>query len=57
LWFKIPFYNNPADFTTPMCPTGITLLLVPCGYVILDDIHNLPGMKRDEVVEKVVESA
>jgi hypothetical protein len=26
--------------------TGITLLLVPCGYVILDDIDNLLNVKK-----------
>ncbi len=26
--------------------TGITLLLVPCGYMILDDIQNLPARLR-----------
>jgi len=39
-----------AQFLIPMAvslgfgvlfATGITLLLVPCGYVILDDVHNL----------------
>jgi len=26
--------------------TGITLLLIPCGYMILDDIQNLPARLR-----------
>jgi len=39
-----------AQFLIPMAvslgfgvlfATGITLLLVPCGYVILEDLHNL----------------
>ena len=35
--------------------TGITLLLVPCGYAILDDVHNLMGLNRKEPVEEVPE--
>ena len=46
-----------AQFLIPMAvslgfgvlfATGITLLLVPCGYVILDDIQNLFHLKRGE---------
>jgi len=44
-----------AQFLIPMAvslgfgvlfATGITLLLVPCGYVILEDVHNLLNVKR-----------
>ena len=34
-----------------MFATGITLLLVPCGYAILDDFHNLMGVKRKVEVD------
>ncbi len=34
-----------------MFATGITLLLVPCGYAILDDFHNLMGAKRKVEVD------
>ena len=34
-----------------MFATGITLLLVPCGYAILDDFHNLMGAKREVEVD------
>ncbi len=53
-----------AQFLIPMAvslgfgvlfATGITLLLVPCGYAILDDIHNLLGVNRKEPVEEVTE--
>ncbi len=53
-----------AQFLIPMAvslgfgvlfATGITLLLVPCGYVILEDIHRLlgAGEKQDAVGEAV----
>ena len=41
-----------AQFLIPMAvslgfgvlfATGITLLLIPCGYVILEDVHGLVG--------------
>jgi multidrug efflux pump subunit AcrB len=35
--------------------TGITLILVPCGYLILDDIHNLLGGIKARLFEKPVE--
>jgi len=44
-----------AQFLIPMAvslgfgvlfATGITLLLVPCGYAILDDVHNLLSLER-----------
>jgi multidrug efflux pump subunit AcrB len=44
-----------AQFLIPMAvslgfgvlfATGITLLLVPCGYVILDDVHNLLNLRK-----------
>ncbi|MBW1901214.1 MAG: efflux RND transporter permease subunit [Deltaproteobacteria bacterium] len=47
-----------AQFLIPMAislafgvlfATGITLLLVPCGYVIMDDIHNLLAGLKDKV--------
>ena len=34
--------------------TGITLLLIPCLYVILDDFHNLPvtlGWRSEPEIE------
>jgi multidrug efflux pump subunit AcrB len=46
-----------AQFLIPMAvslgfgvlfATGITLLLVPCGYAILDDVHTLMGVNRKE---------
>ena len=52
-----------AQFLIPMAvslgfgvlfATGITLLLVPCGYAILDDFHNILGVKREEAVEEVL---
>ena len=55
-----------AQFLIPMAvslgfgvlfATGITLLLVPCGYVILDDFHNLLGARQEEAVEKVAGSS
>jgi hypothetical protein len=45
-----------AQFLIPMAvslgfgvlfATGITLLLVPCGYAILDDVHNLLSVGRN----------
>ena len=54
-----------AQFLIPMAvslgfgvlfATGITLLLVPCGYAILDDVHTLVGINRKEPVEEVVEN-
>ena len=48
-----------AQFLIPMAvslgfgvlfATGITLLLVPCGYAILDDVHHLYGVKRKGAV-------
>ncbi len=48
-----------AQFLIPMAvslgfgvlfATGITLLLVPCGYVILDDVHNLLNPQRPAAV-------
>ncbi len=47
-----------AQFLIPMAislafgvlfATWITLLLIPCGYVIMDDIHNLIIKKEGEV--------
>jgi multidrug efflux pump subunit AcrB len=47
-----------AQFLIPMAvslgfgvlfATGITLLLIPCGYMILEDVHNLLGSLRDKV--------
>ena len=47
-----------AQFLIPMAvslgygvlfATGITLLLVPCGYGILDDIHNLMAREKSQV--------
>jgi len=47
-----------AQFLIPMAislafgvlfATGITLLLVPCGYAIMDDIHNLLAGLKDKV--------
>jgi multidrug efflux pump subunit AcrB len=38
-----------------MFATGITLLLIPCGYAILDDFHNLMGLTRKESLEEVAE--
>ncbi|MCG6878150.1 MAG: efflux RND transporter permease subunit [Deltaproteobacteria bacterium] len=38
-----------------MFATGITLLLIPCGYAILDDFHNLLGLTRKESLEEVAE--
>jgi len=47
-----------AQFMIPMAislafgvlfATGITLLLVPCGYAIMDDIHNLLAGLKDKV--------
>ena len=47
-----------AQFLIPMAvslgfgvlfATGITLLLVPCGYVILDDLQNLMGLRTAEI--------
>jgi len=44
-----------AQFLIPMAvslgfgvlfATGITLLLVPCGYVILEDVHNLLNLRK-----------
>ena len=49
-----------AQFLIPMAvslgfgvlfATGITLILVPCGYVILDDVHHMLGVKREEAVD------
>jgi len=49
-----------AQFLIPMAvslgfgvlfATGITLLLVPCGYAILDDFHHMLGVKREEAVD------
>ena len=49
-----------AQFLIPMAvslgfgvlfATGITLLLVPCGYAILDDVHHMFGMKREGAVD------
>jgi len=46
-----------AQFLIPMAvslgfgvlfATGITLLLVPCGYVILDDVHNLLNIQKPD---------
>jgi len=34
-----------------MFATGITLLLIPCGYAILDDLHNLMGLTRKGSVD------
>jgi multidrug efflux pump subunit AcrB len=39
-----------------MFATGITLLLVPCGYAILDDFHNLMGLNRKGPVEEIPEN-
>jgi len=50
-----------AQFLIPMAvslgfgvlvATGITLLLVPCGYVILDDVHKLFGLENPETVRE-----
>jgi multidrug efflux pump subunit AcrB len=50
-----------AQFLIPMAvslgfgvlfATGITLLLVPCGYVILDDIHNLLSVHKPGGVDQ-----
>jgi len=47
-----------AQFMIPMAislafgvlfATGITLLLIPCGYAIMDDIHNLLAGLKDKV--------
>ena len=47
-----------AQFLIPMAvslgfgvlfATGITLLLIPCGYVILDDLQNLIGLRTAEI--------
>jgi hypothetical protein len=47
-----------AQFLIPMAvslgfgvlfATSITLLLVPCGYVILDDLQNLVGNLRTRI--------
>jgi hypothetical protein len=55
-----------AQFLIPMAvslgfgvlfATGITFLLVPCGYAILDDFLHMLGVKREGAVEKVVENA
>ena len=52
-----------AQFLIPMAvslgfgvlfATGITLLLVPCGYAILDDVHHMLGVKREEAVDEVL---
>ena len=49
-----------AQFLIPMAvslgfgvlfATGITLLLVPCGYAILDDVHHMFGVKREEAAD------
>ena len=54
-----------AQFLIPMAvslgfgvlfATGITLLLVPCGYAILNDVHTLVGINRKEPAEEVLES-
>ena len=29
--------------------TGITLLLIPCGYMILEDVHNLLANLKEKV--------
>jgi len=51
-----------AQFLIPMAvslgfgvlfATGITLLLVPCGYVILDDIHKVLGLHRPRDTDQV----
>ena len=50
-----------AQFLIPMAvslgfgvlfATGITLLLVPCGYGILDDVHNLMARGKPEIPEE-----
>ena len=56
-----------AQFLIPMAvslgfgvlfATGITLLLVPCGYVILDDIQRLLGIHQEtDAVEEAAENA
>jgi multidrug efflux pump subunit AcrB len=47
-----------AQFLIPMAvslgfgvlfATGITLLLIPCGYMILDDIHRLLAAVREKL--------
>jgi len=51
-----------AQFLIPMAvslgfgvlfATGITLLLVPCGYVILDDVHNLLNLRKPADADSV----
>ena len=51
-----------AQFLIPMAvslgfgvlfATGITLLLVPCGYVILDDVHNLMNLRKPADADSV----
>ncbi len=39
-----------------MFATGITLLLIPCGYAILEDFHNLMGLTRKGSVEETSEN-
>ena len=56
-----------AQFLIPMAvslgfgvlfATGITLLLIPCGYVILDDFQRLLGLHQvQEAIEKVPDNA
>jgi len=50
-----------AQFLIPMAvslgfgvlfATGITLLLVPCGYVILEDVHNLFANLREKIAPR-----
>jgi multidrug efflux pump subunit AcrB len=50
-----------AQFLIPMAvslafgvlfATGITLLLVPCGYMILDDVHNLVASLRAKLAPR-----
>ncbi|EFK06278.1 conserved hypothetical protein, partial [delta proteobacterium NaphS2] len=56
-----------AQFLIPMAvslgfgvlfATGITLLLIPCGYVILDDFQRLLGLHQEqETVERLPDNA
>ena len=56
-----------AQFLIPMAvslgfgvlfATGITLLLIPCGYVILDDFQRLLGLHQErEAAKKVPDNA
>ena len=54
-----------AQFLIPMAvslgygvlfATGITLLLVPCGYGILDDVHNLMARGKPEISKEETSS-